>query len=114
VSAREAADVEVDQLRRTITKLTGRTCMSRDLRYLRDRVSDLTRRKAAGEDVRQRLAIRRSPLSIYLADAANTALMSMTERAKLGASALVREALREYADSRGWTREAAAFAPEVP
>ncbi len=99
---------EIQELKKSIAKLTGRSPVSSDPRYLAQRLADLTARKDAGEDIRHR-ASSHAVLSISMTIEARQVLDQMIERKKLGASDLVRQALALWAEHNGFAREAEAF-----
>lgn len=102
----------VDELVKKITKLTGRAPVSREARYLEQRLASIEKRKAAGEDVRRKPA-GTSVISASMPVAAHTAFEKLMEREKCGASALIVKALAFYAASNGYRTEAAALGGEA-
>jgi cell division septum initiation protein DivIVA len=102
----------VDSLRATITKMTGRTPVSRDPRYLEQRLASLEKRKAAGEDIRRKPP-GTSVISASMPVEAGKAFDRIVEREKVGASDIVRRALAYWAAGNGYAAEARALGADA-
>lgn len=98
----------VSELVKKIAKLTGREPVSREARYLEQRLASIEKRKANGEDVRRKPA-GTSVVSASMPIEAATAFEKLMEREKCGASALIVKALAYYALGNGYKSEAAAL-----
>lgn len=99
---------EVADLKKQIAKLTGRAPVSTDPKYLRQRLSDLEAKVAAGESVRHR-NVGSVVTSVSLPAAGHKAMERILEREKIGASELVRRALTFWASENGYIPEAVAM-----
>jgi HEPN domain-containing protein len=95
-------DNEIAELKVAIAKITGREPVSRDLRYLRDRIKDLKEMKREGAPVAAELPRGQVVMSISMHGEAKDAAVALAQAQKLGFSALVRAALAEYARTRGF------------
>lgn len=102
----------VSELVKKIAKLTGREPVSREARYLEQRLASIEKRKAAGEDVRRKPA-GTSVISASMPVAAATAFEKLMEREKCGASALIVKALALWALENGYPHEATAISGGV-
>lgn len=95
------------EVKAQIERLTHRAVVSNDLKYLERRLEDLKTRKKSGEDV-----VRRPPaspsvvLSVSMTEDARSALLDLVDKTHMGASALVRRALGEYARRHGFEKQA--------
>lgn len=114
MTAEDKTSAEVARLRRSITRITNRVCVSTDVRYLRKRLADLQARAAAGEPVRHAGSTQEAAtvLTASMPESARLAAVEMGDRLKIGTSGAVRLALRELAASRGWRDLVAAFGGE--
>jgi hypothetical protein len=100
---------KADELIAEIEKLTGRPAESKNPRYLAQRLADLKRRAADGEDVR-RQPEHATPLSFSVPLAAFEEFGKIMRAEKLSTSELGRKALAEWARREGHKKLAAALA----
>lgn len=100
---------DVARLKKEIEALTGRVPVSSDPRYLAQRLSDLEKRKEAGEDVTHRDGEPQSVMSISMTVTARDAVESIIDREKIGKSELARRAFALWAEQNGYRKEAAAI-----
>lgn len=100
---------EVAELKKSIAKLTTRTPVSNDPRYLTQRLADLRARQEAGENIKHR-SKEHAVISVSMSVDARRGLGKIEDRTKLGASEIVRRALELWAKQNGHEKEAAAFA----
>ena len=93
--------VEIQKLRIAISRLTGRLPVSMNRRYLEQRLSDLKKRKDAGEDVHHDNGEPSAPISLSMTRLVRDMLARLADDAKVSASEIVRRALVEYARTHG-------------
>ena len=101
----KTVQAEVQELRAAIAKLTRRTPLSSDPRYLRERLASLKARKEAGEDLR-RHDDQASVMSLSMPLSARRAIARILEREKISTSELGRRAFALWAKENGYEAEA--------
>lgn len=107
---------KADELIAEIEKLTGRPAESKNPRYLAQRLADIKRRAADGEDVRASYGSGGSmakPLSFSVPLAAFEEFGKIMRSEKLSTSELGRKVLAEWAKHEGHKRLAAALAGDA-
>lgn len=103
--AKETEAAERARLQAAIARITNRVCVSNDLGYLRRRLVDLEARKRAGETVKHGASSQDDDstiLSVSMPAAARAAAVEIGNRLKIGTSAAVRLALRDFASEKCW------------
>lgn len=107
VARSSSADIVI-ALQAQIGNLTGRVPVSRNVKYLENRLADLRKRVTEGGNVHASS----SPaivMSVSMTSAARDATGRMADNQRINASALVRAALSEYAQRHGMADECKHF-----
>ena len=102
------AAAELAELREKITNLTGKEPSSDDPVYLRQRLAQLKKRRANGEQVKHRKT-GTAPLSASMPIDARKAVDKILGKEKIGASAFVLRAAIFWARANGYEAEARAM-----
>ncbi len=102
-------DREVDKVSAAIERLTGRRPISRNLRYLTNRLADLRAEDDAGHDVRRKAGMGSQIMSLSMPKVASETLERILRTERIGASELIRRALASWAKENGYEDDAAAF-----
>lgn len=108
MATKEKSELTVEQMRSAITALTGKTCISKNPKHLRQRLDDLVRAKQDGEHAAETTTV----MSVSMHGKAKAATKRMSANLPGGVSELVRDALRQWALNNGHKNEASNFEVE--
>lgn len=101
-------EMSVLQMQSAITALTGKVCVSKNPKHLKQRLDDLVASKNAGDHAAETTTV----MSVSMHGKAKAAARRMSANLPGGVSELVRTALREWALNNGHKAEAANFEVE--
>ncbi len=103
---------KIETMKLEIAKLTGRQPASLDETYLSRRLASLKQRKVAGKKAVDRYNDSTTVLSVSMPGAAKDATIRIAGGEQVGVSELVRRAVAEYAQKRGYADEISHFEVE--
>lgn len=110
----DSKHADIDEIRRQIAGLTGKTPKSRDLDYLARKLAELRKRRRDASKAEDRHAERSTDdpsevLSVSMPRSAKLATIRIAGGELVGVSELVRRAVGEYAAKRGYKAELVNF-----
>lgn len=108
MSDKSNEDMTDDEMRKAISALTGRPCVSKDSRHLRRRLADLQKMNAAGKTAQDATTV----VSVSMHGKAKAAASRIAGKEGIGVSELFRRALSEWAAANGYRGEASNFEVE--
>ncbi len=103
--AHEESAKALAKIRTQVAKLSGRVPVSRDIAYLTNRLADMKKAKALGEDVRHRYGHASVITSVSMPAPARDSMLRMASGELMNVSELVRVALGEWAKRNGYGDE---------